>query len=1666
MEITGQHIGLLGQRLRAARWKVGTAHEIDAERLLQQLRAMGALPDDVRRLAEYLGPIFCSEPDHQAAFEGHLREVLAIDAEVQPDRINPIGAKIASAGPWLGWLLSLALLVVVGMIAWGLVHRYDRHVVTVKVLHNKTLVNGAQVTLSSPPQKAVTHDGKAQVRLSRADLDHGTQGTSLLVEKSGLLPSTRQLATLPEGEIEVELAQETPPPPPAAPPTTEAQRNWSHSPPARQDDPKWHKEQTWRLSQAGLVATATPLLLAVAWAMFWWLHRRAWLQRLPRQTPQSITELSSRTRRTLAMYLDTGAAGHELRRRRWQHSPELNLEATLQGTLEKAGQPRLVFGSRVEPEYLALIDEGSSLDHMARLADELMLSLEARDVAIERYFFRGDPTLLSGPAPDRKPRGPSLPLLTLEQLAITHRDRRLIIVSDGGALFDPGTGYSLPCADTLLLWADVVLLTPTRNAQWGRREWALSRLGFTVLPLNGEGLMAMGELHASGKAAEPPEAAAAHRAPPRWVREPLAMLLPSAPQGTSTDRLCSELRDYLGPDAYLWLQACAVYPEMHWGMTLRLGAGLLDPGPRYTRALSLLVRLPWLRESYMPNWLREALRERLGRKDWVRVSDVIRQILEQAHLGRGGDLELRVGAPPRESLWRTRRDAPASKPPSSSPLPPPGPRRIHRDAVFLRFMQGPPQLAVPAVDWLRRLFFRDGLWSIGMRGLPIVVVAAIAAAVAGFYVPPYSIDSRVVLDKADKPATVTALTVAEGGEQPTVMVGYSNGEIWRVTRVKLDRWSKADGAVTGFLHAAPERGAFRVQSGATMSWGAEPAASAARADLPAGGRPLFDREGRLQALLSMDGTNLRWPDANGRTDDAQVSVPIAQPAGTLRCAAIAFDGSVVAVFDGKLHIVRRGSPPAPPVSMPIVTGCDLRPGGRVVVGWEPDAATGGVTLWRYNLHAQRLERAVPMKDTQAIDEFLAAADGNRVWVRQGTQVRAFDLADSRMHQTLPTPASRIAVTADANAVAIATPDGRVELWHSEAVRVDPRGARPLGVLFVLLSVSKNMAPPFSRSDFEERLVNGPLKAYFSENSGGRLSMATTVTDWIKIDASDSAYLRSPAPWMDQFRKALTQAELSLDLAALDKNNDGKVDAVVFVHDTIGAEMSAPSEKGIWSSSWRLSADGSKFSSSGSKNASGQAIEIDEFSIVSGVNAKGSMTTIGTIAHELGHRLGLHDQFDDQKQMKPVPAAGDWSLMASGRWIGDGARPTHISGPEKLLLGWVEPIESATGDVVLRPVQTSRTVVKLMLEKSDYLVLENRQQEGFDAGIPASGLLVWRVSEPTISLVSADGRNDIVEGRNSGSPGNPFPGIELGQDEATVEKYQIRKIRRQPDGSISMRIDEVSTNGSPTAQLPAASQPSASTSSVASDHVRVPEPLPPPPVPPIASGLIGKVKFEIFSCPTIDDRSDRRAENAKSAVASTGFPPADIVGPLQLTKQQLDQYFKPAIGSQIRLRQDNADQREAVKRLLDQSYLSNVASWKLVPVAREGQDAVRLVVCDPPRKGKPLSGTVVVERICSPRLRKEDNMPPKYWESVKSFTSRLKQGVEELGGTLNSSYLDQWPTGIRIFVAGNHPRDLLGARSLTAAPILRNDRLEVEAEAMTVWYRALDGIHIENCPPPR
>jgi len=377
--------------------------------------------------------------------------------------------------------------------------------------------------------------------------------------------------------------------------------------------------------------------------------------------------------------------------------------------------------------------------------------------------------------------------------------------------------------------------------------------------------------------------------------------------------------------------------------------------------------------------------------------------------------------------------------------------------------------------------------------------------------------------------------------------------------------------------------------------------------------------------------------------------------------------------------------------------------------------------------------------------------------------------------------------------------------------------QPRNILVLLVQFRDNQAR-HSTAAFQELLFgkgSGSMADYYSEASGGVLSLGGGLAGWYSADNPYSDYLGDSFGIFGQFphnsqglvTELVKKADPDVDFARFDNDHDGVVDGLLVVHAGPGAEETGQ-RTDIWSHKWQLSDP--SFGSPGPVPTQ-DGVSVDPFSVQPERFSDGGLITVGVFCHEFGHILGLPDLYDTDYSSEGL---GSFCLMAAGSWARaseaelPGSSPVHPCAWCKYFLGWVRPeslerggTESLPGARI--PAASSAPVSFRILAnpggadwtgsgsgRGEYFLVENRQRIGFDQGLPGSGLLILHVDEaqpgndneqrPLVGILQADGapefalrkgdrgsdadlwKNSVLGVRNSTTPSTAFyDGVQTG-----------------------------------------------------------------------------------------------------------------------------------------------------------------------------------------------------------------------------------------------------------------------------------------------------------------
>ena len=503
---------------------------------------------------------------------------------------------------------------------------------------------------------------------------------------------------------------------------------------------RWWYWLRWVL--LGLLAAT----LVAAW-QYWQQKRRKLIAELrSRDKPPYVWNIHIPGSDNIAMGDDFAHLVQVLRRRAGADAWRLDLHATIAATAEHGGMPEFRFRQQTRPvDYLMLIDRQSVYNHRAQLYDALYRAFREQEIEIARFFFDSDIRLCHN---EEHPNG-----LRLTEIAQRYGDARLIVVGTGAQIISPINGQVESWASLFQTWGESALLSPKPHGEWGRNERRLAECFSVVLPATLQSLAFWIEESEDGEDARFEEwrekvqdAPAAFWQPDPEVPLPL-------------------LQMQYGERMVRWIAACAIYPALHYDLTLWLGqsataqtagtnlttlkklSNFTAAGQHSTAAekhpdvpinledLSALFRLRWFVDGQIPHTARAAL------LDWLQAEDP--ESLAQTRLALA-DL-LRQNPPPKDSAahndhslsvavteWLATKDAKRRKELEKqiAQLLDAG---AEADFVTLKYLdkpRGPLDFEVPN-SW-KKYVHPGGQRALGNR-LPMMLAVGIGLLVFGFF---------------------------------------------------------------------------------------------------------------------------------------------------------------------------------------------------------------------------------------------------------------------------------------------------------------------------------------------------------------------------------------------------------------------------------------------------------------------------------------------------------------------------------------------------------------------------------------------------------------------------------------------------------------------------------------------------------------------------------------------------------------------------------------------------------------------------------------------------------------------------------------------------------------------------------------------------------------------
>lgn len=278
---------------------------------------------------------------------------------------------------------------------------------------------------------------------------------------------------------------------------------------------------------------------------------------------------------------------------------------------------------------------------------------------------------------------------------------------------------------------------------------------------------------------------------------------------------------------------------------------------------------------------------------------------------------------------------------------------------------------------------------------------------------------------------------------------------------------------------------------------------------------------------------------------------------------------------------------------------------------------------------------------------------------------------------------------------------------------------------------------------DENGFNGSVADYFKDQSRGVFNLTFDVVGPVTVSKKAEYYGENDAEEQDSRPAEMVIEAVNLvaksqvsNWQQYDWDNDGEVDQVMIIYAGEG-EASGGDESTIWPHEYNLAA--AQYSGEGSGPVTvATGLTVNTYAVANEVMAEydylGYPTGnynymgIGTICHEFSHCLGLMDMYDTAYGGNFGMDA--WSLMDQGSYNNHGFTPCNYTSFEKTQIGWITPEELTTAKSVTAMQAWNGADECYRITNpgnaKEYYLLENRQQEGWDAYVPNSGLLILHV----------------------------------------------------------------------------------------------------------------------------------------------------------------------------------------------------------------------------------------------------------------------------------------------------------------------------------------------------
>ena len=444
-----------------------------------------------------------------------------------------------------------------------------------------------------------------------------------------------------------------------------------------------------------------------------------------------------------------------------------------------------------------------------------------------------------------------------------------------------------------------------------------------------------------------------------------------------------------------------------------------------------------------------------------------------------------------------------------------------------------------------------------------------------------------------------------------------------------------------------------------------------------------------------------------------------------------------------------------------------------------------LTLTASAVPARRTQRTLTLSDGTQVTATLSGDENYHYW--KTADGRAFVMNEENIPQeiSLQQAQSKLQAKVQArNAHRIAKRTKHKAAW---GVETNPISGERKGLVILVNYKDKKMQHTqaeyndyFNKVGYSDNNCTGSVRDYFLSQSYGKFSLDFDVMGPVTLSKNLSYYGDNDSDGNDKHAaemvaEAVKLAVSGIDLKRYDWDGDGYVDQVYVVYAGYGEHADAPANT-IWPHEFELSEAAKYNDGPGAITINGVTIDTYACSSELRGSSGNKMDGIGTACHEFSHCLAIPDMYDTSADGENF-GMNVWDLMDYGSYNGEdgfGETPAPFTSYERMYCGWLTPVElTQPCNVNDMPAITKEPVAYLIRNANpkfpgEYYLLENHQQESWDAYAPAHGMLVLHVDfnsnawkQNTVNNVASHQRMTIIpaDGKLShyNTAGDTWPG---------------------------------------------------------------------------------------------------------------------------------------------------------------------------------------------------------------------------------------------------------------------------------------------------------------------